>query len=238
VRTAHVDTSLIDSKAAFTLEYVDLQLNMLRNNLTQLYVPSARAEFRLWEFAWQDVPYFVRRRSEEQARQTKQHLERKWGAEFPNTGFCNFVKFSIIRHVELSWTELPPSWVEQAALFISWFEMAGFNRHNGATLDELLPTLHGLRGAANATAPLAVTSRRVLIPTSRVLPTDWRSSGIGDLLHFEPSAKRLETRYEVEHMSLAVLRVPLGADHPFSREAVAPLCGLLVRERAGDVCWI
>ena len=112
-RTASVDGAFIDPKAAFTLEYVDLQLNMIRQNLTQLYVPSARAEFRLWEVGWQDVPYFVRRRSEEQARQTKQHLERKWGVEFPNTGFCNFVKFSIIRHVGLSWSELPSRWVEQ-----------------------------------------------------------------------------------------------------------------------------
>jgi hypothetical protein len=79
----------------------------------QLYVPSARAEFRLWEFGWRDVPYFVRRRSEEQARLTKRHLEDKWGVEFPNTGFCNFVKFSIIRHVALDWTQLPSRWVEQ-----------------------------------------------------------------------------------------------------------------------------
>ena len=82
VRTdAATGTDFIDPKAAFTLEYVDLHLNMLRNNLTQLYVPSARAEFRLWEFGWQDVPYFVRRRSEEQARLTKRHLETKWGVE-------------------------------------------------------------------------------------------------------------------------------------------------------------
>jgi hypothetical protein len=47
VRTAAVDGRLIDPQAAFTLEYVDLQLNMLRQNLTQLYVPSARAEFLL-----------------------------------------------------------------------------------------------------------------------------------------------------------------------------------------------
>ena len=77
------DGDFLDPAAAYTLEYVDLHLNMVRRNLTQLYVPSARAEFRLWAFGWQDVPYFVRRRSEENARQTKRHLERKWGVEFP-----------------------------------------------------------------------------------------------------------------------------------------------------------
>ena len=64
--TAKIDARFIDPAAAFTLEYVDLQLNMLKQNLSQLYVPSARAEFRLWEFGWRDIPYFVRRRSEEQ----------------------------------------------------------------------------------------------------------------------------------------------------------------------------
>ena len=121
-------TEFLDPHAAFTLEYVDLHLNMLRANLTQLYVPTARAEFRLWEVGWQDVPYFVRRRSEEQARLTKRHLEAKWGVEFPNTGFCNFVKFSIIRHVSLQWTDLPTRWVDQASLLVAWFEMVGFNR--------------------------------------------------------------------------------------------------------------
>lgn len=89
---------------------------MIKSNLSQLYVPSARAEFRLWEFGWEDVPYFVRRRAEEQARKTKRHLEAKWGVEFPNTGFCNFVKFSIIRHLTLDWTSLPSRWVDQAPL--------------------------------------------------------------------------------------------------------------------------
>eukprot|EP00965_Chrysotila_dentata_P203674 6181875-Pleurochrysis_carterae.AAC.2 len=36
-------------------------------------------------------------------------------------------------------------------------------------------------------------------------------------------------------MSLAVLRVPLAA---FDRARVAPLCGLLIQHRGGDVCWI
>ena len=182
VRSEVVDRTFIDPDAAFTLEYVDLQLNMLLKNLTQLYVPTARAEFRLWEFGWQDVPYFVRRRSEEQARKTKQHLEGKWGVQFPNTGFCNFVKFSVIRHVDLDWTKLPPRWVDQAGLVVSWFEMAGFNRHGDAaladlgedhTLDELLLRLKDGKpvaggGAPNASAGLALASRRELVSTAEL----------------------------------------------------------------------
>ena len=39
-------------------------------------------------------------------------------------------------------------------------------------------------------------------------------------------------------MSLAVLRVPLAPTGPFERDRVAHMCGLLVREASGDVCWI
>ena len=252
VRSEVVDRTFIDPDAAFTLEYVDLQLNMLLKNLTQLYVPTARAEFRLWEFGWQDVPYFVRRRSEEQARKTKQHLEGKWGVQFPNTGFCNFVKFSVIRHVDLDWTKLPPRWVDQAGLVVSWFEMAGFNRHGDAaladlgedhTLDELLLRLKDGKpvaggGAPNASAGLALASRRELVSTAEVQPTAWQHTGIGGILHFQESPYRMETRYQVEHMSLAVLRVPLGAGSLFDRERVRPLCGLLMRTKGLDECWI
>ena len=158
----------------------------------------------------------------EQARLTKQHLERKWGVEFPNTGFCNFVKFSIIRHVELDWTELPKRWQEQAALVIAWFEMAGFNRHGNTTSagnnthrkNTLGPVVAELQSDLDALAAggegvfikssvfikghgLALTSLRALISTSKVEPDDWVASGIGDLLHFQTAAKRLETRYQV-----------------------------------------
>mmetsp|Transcript_32939 Transcript_32939/g.105036 ORF Transcript_32939/g.105036 Transcript_32939/m.105036 type:complete len:1137 (+) Transcript_32939:233-3643(+) len=298
-KTELIGPSFIDPAAAFTLEYVDLQLNMIRNNLTQLYVPSARAEFRLWHFEWQDIAYFVRRRSEEQARRTKQHLETKWGVQFPNTGFCNFVKFSVIRHASFGWEALPSKWIEQAALVAAFFEMAGFNRHGAsdiitlpleaetatarpsphatagpaglvdsqaagatggmggggvadATLEGLLFSLRESRRARNvssintpvdtpgASRPgLAFLSRRSLVPTAEVRTDSWRSSGIGDLLPFQDRARRLETRYQVEHMSLALLRVPLGPSFPhLDASRIRPLCGLLSRTLTQDVCWI
>ena len=173
-----------------------------------------------------------------QARRTKQHLERKWGVQFPNTGFCNFVKFSIVRHVDLEWTELPSRWIEQAALFVSWFEMVGFNRHGNSTLGSVVASLEAdsQLGSFRAEGGFSRTSIRDLIPTAKVDPGDWVESGIGRLLHFQAVPMRLETRYQVEHMSLAVLRVPLNA--PFDRKRVAPLCGMIVRSKEIDICWI
>ena len=118
--------------------------------------------------------------------------------------------------------------------------MAGFNRHNELSLGELLDAHVGSRvGLANASTGLAVTSRRHLVSTERVDASDWVASGIGRLLSFQPAPKRMETRYQVEHMSLAIVRVPLHPNGAFSRERVVPLCGLLVRQPGGvDVCWI
>ena len=139
------------------------------------------------------------------------------------------------------WTSLPSKWHEQAALFAAWFEMVGFNRHNDGTLDEATAKMR----AAPAKEGLRLTARRELISTAEVRPTDWEESGIGGMLHFQGTAKRVETRYKVEHMSLAVVRVPLGggADSPFAADRVRPLCGMLVRETKKDgtledVCWI
>ena len=69
-------------------------------------------------------------------------------------------------------------------------------------------TLAGIRGMLTE-AGLGVTAFRALVSTSKVAPSDWVTSGIGKLLHFQPAPVRLETRYQVEHMSLAILRVPL-----------------------------
>jgi hypothetical protein len=158
----------------------------------------------------------------------------------------------VIRHVDLDWTNLPPRWVDQAGLVVSWFEMVGFNRHGDAaladlgedhTLDELLLRLKAGKtvaggGTPNASAGLVLASRRELVSTAEVQPTAWQHTGIGDILHFQESNVRMETRYQVEHMSLAVLRVPLGAGSLFDRERVRPLCGLLLRTKGLDECWI
>ena len=86
---------------------------------------------------------------------------------------------------------------------------------------------------------LSIKAHRELVSSRELEGNEWVSSGIGDLLHFQESAKRMETRYQVEHMSLAVLRVPHGRGRSvFEVERVRPLCGLLIRQEEEDVCWI
>merc|ERR1712194_42578 len=61
--------TVIDPKASFTLEYID-------------------------------IPYFMYKRSEATAHGTRDYLMAKWQANFPNTGFWTYIKYTIIeQHV-------------------------------------------------------------------------------------------------------------------------------------------
>ena len=55
---------------------------------------------------------------------------------------------------------------------------------------------------------IPVGGRRLLVATAEVQAADWVETGIGEILHFQETPRRMETRYQVEHMSLAVLPVP------------------------------
>eukprot|EP00669_Euglena_mutabilis_P014168 TRINITY_DN920_c0_g1_i1.p1 TRINITY_DN920_c0_g1~~TRINITY_DN920_c0_g1_i1.p1 ORF type:complete len:1190 (-),score=512.84 TRINITY_DN920_c0_g1_i1:360-3929(-) len=228
--------TIIDPQAAFTMEYMDMQLMVRHSNTTVLYVPTARIEFRPWgqNVQWRDLLFFVYRRSERLARGTKQYLEEKWGVEFPNTGFCNFVKFSVLRHFMLRRAEgqIPDGWAEQAALVASWYEFVGFNQfvlNSGEVVD--LP--HIVNDAGSVTAlHRTVTALRVLVPTRAVQPDAARiplaTSGLLPLLK---RAKNLETRAKFEMLSFGVIRKELASEEEL--QPFLPYCGLVVRHASG-----
>lgn len=57
----------VDPKASFTMEYMDMILNMRADNTSVLYVPTARCVFdvALSKLTWEDLPYFSYKRSEQ-----------------------------------------------------------------------------------------------------------------------------------------------------------------------------
>ena len=59
-----------------------------------LFTPSARLEFRVTEFSWRDIPYFMYKRSEATAHGTRDYLMAKWQANFPNTGFWTYAGYT------------------------------------------------------------------------------------------------------------------------------------------------
>jgi len=84
--------TVIDPHASYTLEYIDMIMTIRSNKWQVLFVPTARLEFRITEFSWRDLPYFMYKRSEVTCHGTRDYLTKKWEASFPNTGFWTYIK--------------------------------------------------------------------------------------------------------------------------------------------------
>mmetsp|Transcript_3368 Transcript_3368/g.6294 ORF Transcript_3368/g.6294 Transcript_3368/m.6294 type:complete len:1254 (+) Transcript_3368:96-3857(+) len=244
MRTDMIET-IVDPNAAFTMEYMDLQMSMRLHNATVWYVPSARVEFRVWgtKFRWQDVAFFGYRRSERLARGTKVYLEDKWGIEFPNTGFCNFVKFSVPRTALLRSDrgELPESWDYQATMVAGWFEWIGFNKFKAEDKKEFIMLPQLMKDTKNVMkADGIVTAGRDLIIDEPMQPQE-KTPEIAKILPLRSETVNIETRLPFEHLSLGTVKVDVqGSCSSPKAERLAPKCGLLIENNAGDscTCWI
>jgi len=247
---------VVDPPAAYTMEYMDSQISLRRLNTTVWFTPSARVEFRIWaqNVRWRDLPFFAYRRSERLARSTKEYLEKKWGVEFPNTGFGAYVKYSTLRHVELSATrdELPTAWEHQASLVAAWFEWIGFNFFRSdapgkePAANVRLPAL--LENARTSLADGGVRAMRELYHIPPVTQTH-ANMNLEEVLPIREREKLPETRLPFEHLSLGVVRVAFpgqcDAGELGKLGSVNHLCGLLVEEGGTDAaavgectCWI
>lgn len=247
--------SVVDPPAAYTMEYMDSQISLRCLNTTVWFAPSARVEFRIWarNVRWRDLPFFAYRRSERLARSTKAYLERKWGVEFPNTGFGAYVKYSTLRHVELSAAraELPAAWEHQASLVAAWFEWIGFNLYRGSSAgghpasDVRMPALLQHDRAALASG---ITATRELFHIPPVTQTR-ANFNLERVLPIREREKLPETRLPFEHLSLGVVKASFGGECAGGAAAklrpVSHLCGLLVERGGGGgaaeascTCWI
>ena len=248
--------TVIDPKASFTLEYIDMIMTIRANNWAVLFVPTARLEFRITEFSWRDIPYFMYKRSEATAHGTRDYLVAKWKANFPNTGFWTYIKYTIIEqhiyrltsdcalHAERSAApchELEGmAFKDQAALVFGFFQMAGYNRYTfgGKTVDfiEVLERLD--RGWSPGKE--AVAASRTLV---RPAITKTRAMGAGkshpsEILPWGPASSGVEAEMKHEFLPFSMAKVSFG-----SCDVVTPqfdkVCGLLVEEADGGcVCWI
>merc|ERR1719353_1428481 len=116
------------------------------------------------EFSWRDIPYFMYKRSEATAHGTRDYLMAKWQANFPNTGFWTYIKYTIIeQHVYRD--ELPSmAWKDQAALVFGFFQMVGYNRYRlGGKVVDFVDVLERLdRGWGPSGPKNAVEASRTL----------------------------------------------------------------------------
>jgi hypothetical protein len=220
---------LLDPAGSFTLEYMDMILNMRARNTSAWYVPTARCVFEVdtKKITWEDLPYLVYKRSEQIGHQVRNYLTNKWGVEFVNTGIWNYVRYVMLAEVVLEGSSLPTEWADQAAIFFSWFESVGFNRYNGQYLPDFIdePT----------SEPVTVSRTQKLelpmdVPEHRVPP-----QSATDVL---PAQKRkkagaIDLSFKDPHLSISFRTSKCNASEP---ESYA-LCGLAVQDGDDCTCW-
>ncbi len=128
IKTKYI-RQVVDPNASFTLEYLDMILNLRRIKKKIIFVPSARLEFRVTKFDWSDIPHFVYKRSEEIAHNTINYISNKWMTGVPNTGFWTYIKYTILE--QHTFTDIAKATqLDQLRLFLSFFHLAGFNRYS------------------------------------------------------------------------------------------------------------
>merc|ERR1719401_1052775 len=211
---------LLDPAGSFTLEYMDMILNMRARNTSAWYVPTARCIFDVdvKKITWEDLPYLVYKRSEQIGHQVRKYLTNKWGVEFVNTGIWNYVRYVMLADVVLEGSSLPTDWKDQAAVFYSWFESVGFNRYNGQYLPDFIED--PAAGAVN----ISRTQKQTLpieVSTDRVPPKSAR-----DILQKQEKYKAFEISFKEPHLSIGVSRSSCDAADPATYE----LCGLAVQD--------
>ena len=246
IRTDKVRT-VVDPSAAFTLEYLDMILTLRAKGWRAVFVPTARLEFRITEFSWRDVPYFMYKRSEATAQGTRDYLKAKWRINFPNTGFWTYIKYTIIEQHAFGARELEAlAWREQAALAFGFFQMAGYNRYElaraGAAPKQLdfLDVLGRLERGWVPPPHQRLVARREL---DRPAVTKTRPSYVDHvdaLLEYGDESSALCAKAEMEHeyLPFSVARIALASCELLTPE-MERACGLLLEEQGGQcVCWM
>jgi len=248
--------TVIDPKASFTLEYIDMIMTIRAKGWKVLFTPTARLEFRVTEFSWRDIPYFMYKRSEATAHGTRDYLMAKWQANFPNTGFWTYIKYTIIeQHVyrdELRRVcdasvanpsahgcdlHLPTAWKDQAALVFGFFQMVGYNRYQlgGKTVDfiEVLERLD--RGWGPSSKEPVHVSRTLWRPPIKNPRATYLSSR--EILPVGPAGTGVEAEMEHEYLPFSVAKLTFGSCAAVP-DGIDAVCGLLLEQAEGCVCWI
>eukprot|EP01047_Picozoa_sp_COSAG01_P019946 COSAG01_NODE_1123_length_11617_cov_13.832769_8_plen_1297_part_00 len=242
---------VIDPSASYTMEYLDMIFSLKSHNLKVLFVPTARLEFRITEFSWRDIPYFMYKRAESTCHGTRDYMSAKWKANFPNTGFWTFIKYTIIE--QHTW-EMPVDmpWKDQSAVVHGFMQMVGFNRY---TLDAKTPkesdfvtVLEKIDDGYSSKVPISVRrslDRPVLTPKD-IKPTN--IFNLTEILPYGAPTKKfpfgLEAQMPLEYMPFAVAEMVLEqsgnipACEMQTAKQLSPVCGMMIQHASSCSCWI
>jgi hypothetical protein len=220
---------LLDPAGSFTMEYMDMILNMRARNTSAWYVPTARCYFEVDtnKLTWEDIPYFAYKRSEQVGHQVRNYLTNKWGIAFPNSGIWNYVRYVFIPYLMLEGPSLPKEWADQAAIFYSWFESVGFNRYNGEFLPDFIEEA--------ISGPVTVSRE-----TKHELPMDVPADRVPPQMAKDILPKMDKKTFGTPQISFKEPHIPIGlrirscnASEPSSYA----LCGLAVEDGDSCKCW-
>ena len=248
--------TVIDPSASFTLEYLDMIMTIRANGWKALFVPSARLEFRVTEFSWRDIPYFMYKRSEATAHGTRDYLKAKWQANFPNTGFWTYIKYTIVeqhvyggRYVEgVTSTDrdvlTTMKWKDQAAMVFGFFQMAGYNRYDiakpGSAKPQVVDFLDVLERLDKGWAPAKGASVRAARQLARKPVTKTKPAYVTHLDQILPYGRdsRVEAEIEHEYLPFSLAKLTLGTCDAITAE-MEHVCNIVFSEPDGScVCWI
>lgn len=210
----------LDARASFTLEYIDNVLAMRSNDTFPWYVPTARFVFDVDtnKVGWNDIPYFVHKRSEEVGLQVRGYLSVKWNVSFPDTGIWNYVRYATLFDAVLDDTNLPSAWNQQAALYYSWFQSIGFNRYNDKPLIELLHL------------PLLPTG---MVTIHRdITPPTWEAPSVTNTAH---SILPVSDHHKLINITLKSSRIPISLN--VTGSCNPSFCGMLVVQSGVCHCY-
>jgi len=232
---------VIDPNASMTMEYLDMIMSIKSNDWKVLLVPTARLEFRITEFSWRDIPYFMYKRSEITAQGTRDYLKAKWNVNFPNTGFWAFIKYTIIEKHAYDMDEIAELPLQHHLLLaFGWFQMVGWNAYDLGTAGSRLGFLDVLENVDNGWTPAAGSTIGLSRKRARPEWTETRpiSKNVTDLLPEKGNPwppMEADLPYEYFPFSAAEVVTNCSALEP----ALLPICGLVLDHNDGSCsCWI
>eukprot|EP00615_Pteridomonas_danica_P010099 CAMPEP_0114336282 /NCGR_PEP_ID=MMETSP0101-20121206/5605_1 /TAXON_ID=38822 ORGANISM="Pteridomonas danica, Strain PT" /NCGR_SAMPLE_ID=MMETSP0101 /ASSEMBLY_ACC=CAM_ASM_000211 /LENGTH=650 /DNA_ID=CAMNT_0001468157 /DNA_START=120 /DNA_END=2072 /DNA_ORIENTATION=- len=242
IETDKIET-VIDPHASYTLEYIDMIMTIRSHNWQVLFVPTARLEFRVTEFSWRDIPYFMYKRSEVTAHGTRDYLISKWKADFPNTGFWTYIKYTIVeQHVYDEFMLSQLSWADSATIAFGFFQMAGYNRYFDTVAktpkSDFLSVLENLENGWQPEGPL-LASRSLERKQWHMNETKPTKLPIEDILETtQPKLINFEADMPLHFLPFVTLELkyPSLESVPVT---VKPLCGLVIQHGEGEIsCWV
>jgi len=250
--------TIIDPAASFTLEYLDMIMTIRANKWKALFVPTARLEFRITEFSWRDIPYFMYKRSEATAHGTRDYLMAKWQANFPNTGFWTYIKYTIVEQHVYGGLALPDEayasktssrdvlttmrWKDQAALVFGFFQMVGYNRYalgrNAERRVDFLDVLQRLDKGWKPQKGLTIRASRTLPRKAITKTRPAYVSHLSEILPYGAVSRGVAAEIEHEYLPFSIARLTLDSCSQMT-VAVEEVCGLVVQQSDGAcICWI